>query len=357
MDERNSEDHTQPHFLFYVIPAYLTVLWLLFIQPLLLIAWLFVVCPILVFCRPRLKKVYKYITKIVTSIFRFVHLREVKDEDGIKVPRFILFGYLAPPVFTYYLFFLCVVTVFYTLAAFWNAFLIDITDICSPYDEYNCFTSEGEMISKPLERPTNSSDLTCFNQTKVNCFMFVYHTEEGVAVAAALLTLSWIIILSLTWLILKCSGGQGSGCFLPCCCCPRGRCWCSCGCRCIVTLFFQGALLIIPQCFVLAPFYDNYIALLFKNYFNLDTTGEFLSSDSLKLLHISSMLMYGVFVPWCWFKKVPPEEANQNTEEREAEAGQQQDEAQVDNAQGLKQVYVSNTGGITDSLDMEVFHV
>ena len=343
------DDGSKPHYLFYFIPAYLMVVWLLLLQPLLFLVWVFVICPILAcmsfFCRPRLKKVYKYIDKIVKQVFRFVESREVKDDDGIKIPRFVVFGYLAPPVFTFYLFFLCLVTACFTLAGFFNSFLIDVSDICSPYDEYQCFTLEGEPVSKPIERPTNSSELTCFNQTDVNCFMFVYDTETGIAHAAALLTFSWIIILVMLWLLLKCSGGQGSGCYLPCL--AQRRCWCSCGLRCIITVLFQAFVLFVPQLLLLSPFFNEYVASLFKNYLNLDTTGQFFSSDSLKLLHISAMLMYGVFVPWCWFKKVPTkDEDSSDKAKREQEAGDENHEP--------TQVHVSITRPVAEPTEIEM---
>ena len=382
----SSGDDISPPYYFFVLPAFFIYAWLLFLPPLLFIVWLCLICPVLAcmscFCRPRLKWIYKYVDKIVRRVFRFVESREVKDNDGVKVPRFVMFGYLAPPMFTFYLFFLCLVTICYTLAGFFNSFLIDITDICSPYDEYSCFTSEGERVSKPVERPTDSSELTCFNDTEFNCFMFVYDTEGGVTHAAALLTLSWLIIFVMIWVILKCSGGQGSGCHVPCCCCPRGRWWCSCGCRCILTVLLQGFLLIVPQCFILSPFFDEYIALLFKNYLNLDTTGAFVTSDSLKLLHVATMITFGVFVPWCWFKKVPsPSEAGADSARTEAETGDtarrddQQSQAEAGQRQenGLRhedaekrktdeehmptQVRIGKTKSVSGSIDLEMYPV
>ena len=351
-------------YLVYAILAYLTEIWLLGVLPVMFLIWILVVFPVLAcmncHCKVHLRKLYTYIDKVITAIFWFVTKKEVEDDDmTVNVSQFVVFGYLAPPVFTLYLFFLCVVTACYALAAFWSAFLIDMTDICNPYDDYNCFTAQGEMVSKPIERPSNSSQLTCFNQTPVNCFKFVYNIEEGITMAASVLTLSWIIILCLIWLVLKCSGGQSSGCFLHCRCCPKGRCWCSCGCRCIITVLFQVALFIFPHGIVLLPFYNKCIALFFENYLNVDTTGDFLSSDSIRLLHIASLFLFGVFVPWCWFKRQPPGGADCDEEEEEVTRteGRRVEEGPADaELQEPIQVCVSGTEA-SESLQLEVFPV
>lgn len=357
----------QPGYLFYFIPALTSVLWLALIQPCLFCMWLCVVAPVLscmsCFCKRRMRKIYKYIVKFTTTIFKFVETREVSDESGTKVPRFIVFGYIAPPAYTFYLFFLCIVTSCFTLIGFWNAFLMKTSDICNPYDEFNCFT-DGEKVEKPIERPVNSSMLTCFNQTKVQCFMFAYDTESGVTVAAALLTISWLTIFFLTWLILKCSGGRGSGCF---CGCPRGccwrRCWCSCGCRCVLTVLFQAVLMVVPQIFLLGPFFDYTLATIYHNYFNLDTvdtTSAIISSDALKLMHISSIVLYGVFVPWCWFKKVPVPGSDEQQDAVKTNTKQHGESSEIKDDEDvvLTNVKVHSTAETEDAaLEMEVFHV
>ena len=370
-DEEDIPDYAkQPGYLFYFIPAMISVLWLVLIQPCLFCMWLCGVAPVLwcmsCCCKRKLKKIYKYIVKFTTAIFRFVETREVSDEDGIKAPRFIIFGYIAPPAYTFHLFFLCIVTSCFTLVGFWNAFLLDTSDICNPYDDFNCFTIDGERVEKPLERPTNSSELTCFNQTEVQCFMFAYDTESGITMGAALLTISWITIFVLTWMILKCSGGRGSGCYIGCprrCC--RRRCWCSCGCRCVVTLLFQSVLLVVPQIFLLGPFIDFTLATVYKNYFNIDTTASvnaIISSDTLKLMHISAIILNGVFVPWCWVKKVPPNPSGDEWEEGPGETDTEQckESTEID-ANGsviLTNVMVHSTDeSEDDTLEMEVFHV
>ena len=352
MDDSNSVGQEVYIFAAYYYLAHTTDTLLLAVKPLMVLVSLLVILPVLACmncrCKARFKKIYKFIDKTVTFIFPFLTRKKVKDDEEVSVSRFIVFGYVAPPVFTYYVFFLCVVTLFDALAAFLNGFLIDVTNICNPYDEYDCFTVEGELVSKPLERPSNSSQLTCFNQTTVNCFKFMFDTEEGVTMAASLLTFSWVIILCLLWLILKCSGGRGPGCFLPCFCCPKGRFWCSCGRRCIITVLLQVAVFIIPQNLILLPHYSDRLSLAFKNYFDVDTTGEFLAADTVKLLHISSILTYGVLVPWCWFKRELPGHTNLDGEEEEVtrNQGQRQEEGDPPNeqVQGPTQVCVSNTG-------------
>ena len=93
-------------------------------------------------------------------------------------------------------------------------------------------------------------------------------------------------------------------------------------------------LFLVPQCFIVSPFVDAFIAHLFKNYLNLDTTSDFLSSDSLKLLHISTMLMYGVFVPWCWFKKAPlTEPTSKKARETEDKALEEDKQWQMEEGQ------------------------
>ena len=357
MDDSDFINH--PPYLLYVIPLYLTNIWLQGVQLLMFPFWLLVVFPVLACmnccCKSSLKKVYKLIDKTIATTFKFLNWRRVKDDERMKVPRFIVFGYLAPPAFTFYLFFLCVMTGCYVLAAFWSGFLIDTTDICNPYDDYNCFTAKGKLVSKPIERPINFSELTCFNQTSVSCFKFVYNVQEGITLAATVLIVSWVIILVLTWLLLKCSGGQGSGCYLPCRCCRKGRCWCSCGCRCIITLIFQLVLFFVPFFTVLLPFSNTSFALLFKNYFSLDTTGDFLSSDSIKLLHISTIIIYGVFVPWCCFKREPSVDADIEGEEEIARNEVHRLEAGLSNGelQGPTHVCISGTGDASESVRME----
>ena len=40
----------------------------------------------------------------------------------------------------------------YTLTGFFNSFFIDVTDICSLYDGYKCFTLDGEVVNKSIKR-------------------------------------------------------------------------------------------------------------------------------------------------------------------------------------------------------------
>ena len=267
---------------------------ILVVTPLLVFALLFILLPGALIIRNRLddKKLIKKTHILVFQTTQSVYSRFVKVDRSAKVPRFIIFDYIAPISFTYLILYTGIMIVINMFYMFWAVALSSVKE------EIPCDNSS----------PPNITD----------CVKLSIDINGGISAATSLF-LSIVLVYTLTLkILLKVSGGKQS------CQSLTG------GDKCSKNLFWRVALTISVQLFFI--FVAKFVFIAYWGKSNFDPAFiPFNRANAYTFSLLIDVVCFALLTPWCYFEKIEPKEEEQATEMESLDTYKKIDETSVNN--------------------------
>ena len=216
------------------------------------------------------KKGYTFLSKINTWVFHVAKciFKFLKTDKSKRSPRFIVFGYIAPVIYTYFLLYVLMIVSVYSLTLFW---------------EFG-FTKNIKYV------PCNS---TADDDSSLDCAKITIQIGDGIGAAIACLLFSIFLLTIETRLLLTCSGGK-----INC----RNRFGCN-------KTFYIFRIVTLISCQVILPIVSRslFYAYLFDVNFGVSEDSSTDANDENAITYLAVIvdtLSLGLLMPWCLFMKM-----------------------------------------------------
>ena len=215
------------------------------------------------------KKGYTFLSKVDTWVFHVAKyiFKFLKTDKSKRSPRFIVCGYIAPVIYTYFLLYVLVIVSVYSLTLFWEV----------------AFKTNIKYV------PCNS---TADDDSSLDCAEITIQIGDGIGAALACLLFSIFLLAVETRLLLTCSGGK-----INC----RNRFGCN-------KTFYIFRIVTLISCQVILPIVSRllFYAFLFDVNFGVsEDEGAAIDENGITYLAvIVDTLSIGLLMPWCLFKKI-----------------------------------------------------
>ena len=241
--------------------------------PPLFVVLLVIFLPLTFTCYYFQKKSYTFLRKINTWVFHVAKyiFKFLKTDKSQRSPRFIVLGYIAPVIYTYFLLYVLMIVSVYSLTLFW---------------EFG-FTKNIKYV------PCNS---TADDDSSLDYAEVTVDIGDGIGAAISCLLFSIFLLAIETRLVLTCSGGK-----INC----RNRSGCN-------KTFYIFRIVTLISYQVIFPIVSRslFYAYLFGVNFGMSKGAIFDENGITFLAIIVDTLSLGLLMPWCLFKKIKSESSD-----------------------------------------------
>ena len=143
------------------------------------------------------------IAESATEIILGKILKKRRNEEGDE--SYIVFNYKAPNTHVFILFSILIQLISIAMIQFWDTFLLSDTFGCTP-NGFACCYSLNTTFNQPLDCH-NTSYLKENNINFIICYRYVFRLGAATGSALGTVTTTVILLLVITWILLKCSKG------------------------------------------------------------------------------------------------------------------------------------------------------
>ena len=147
----------------------------------------------------KIRKIAESATEIILSKI----LKKRRNKYGSE--SYIVFNYKAPYTHVFILFSILIQLISIAMIQFWDTFLLSETFGCTP-NGFACCYSLNTTFNQPLDCH-NKSYLKENNINSIICYRYVFRLGAATGSALGTVTTTGILLLVITWILLKCSKG------------------------------------------------------------------------------------------------------------------------------------------------------
>ena len=150
----------------------------------------------------RTSKIRKIAESVTGNVLNKI-LKKHRDKDGGE--SYIVFNYKAPNTHAFLLFAILIQLIVIAMVQFWDEFLLNETFGCTA-NNFACCYSLNTTFNQPLDCH-NMSYLQENNINSIFFYRYVFRVGSATGSALGTVTAIGIVLLAITWILLKCSKG------------------------------------------------------------------------------------------------------------------------------------------------------